>query len=141
MYICLFRYSCFVKKLTHNWTTLFKPRRFLMDNFHFLAWNWLEECGKLMQDLSFRNQFSRTVTFPGIRTALGLDRKLASSTSASGVGPRSDIVYRHWNIGRGSNPDPQDDSVGRPKKTFRSEGRENALRLCGWGVPDVEPGL
>ena len=35
--------------------------------------------------------------------------------------------------------DPQD-SVGRPKKTFRSEGRENALKLCGWGVPDVEPG-
>jgi hypothetical protein len=90
-----------------------------------------------MQDLSFRNQFSRTVTFPGIRTALGLDRKLASSAN-SASGPRSDIVYRHWNIGRGTSPDPQD--VGRPKKTFRSEGRENALRLCGWGVPDVEPG-
>ena len=109
------------------------------------AWIWLEECGKLMQDLSFRNQFSRTVTFPGIRTALGLDRKLTSSssstsstTSTSGSGPRSDIVYRHWNIGQGTGGDPQD--VGRPKKTFRSEGRENALRLCGWGVPDVEPG-
>ena len=88
-----------------------------------------------MQDLSFRNQFPRTVTFPGIRTALGLDRKLSTASTTAASGPRSDIVYRHWNVGASDLAD-----VGRPKKTFRSEGRENALRLCGWGVPDVEPG-
>ena len=88
-----------------------------------------------MQDLAFRNQFPRTVTFPGVRTALGLDRKSSLSATSTSGGPRSDIVYRHWNVGAADQVD-----VGRPKKTFRSEGRENALRLCGWGVPDNEPG-
>jgi len=89
-----------------------------------------------MKDLSFRNRFPCSVTFPGIRTALGLDRK--NSNSSLGVSPRSDISYRQWNYGN-TNHTSYEDS-GRTKKTFRSEGRENAIRLCGWGTPDVEPG-
>jgi hypothetical protein len=100
------------------------------------AWTWLEECGKLMKDLSFRNRFPCSVTFPGIRTALGLDRK--SSPSALGVSPRSDINYRQWNFGNSGQMNYED--AGKSKKTFRSDGRENAIKLCGWGAPDVEPG-
>lgn len=104
-----------------------------LDKHILNAWQWLEECGKIMrEDLSFRNQFPRQTTFPGVRTALGLDRVKSSQSSGSGFSLRSDITYRHWNSGATS------PSGKKPNKVFRGTPRERALRLCGWGVEEAD---
>ena len=64
-----------------------------------------------MEDLAFRNQFSRQVPYPGIRTALGLDRGTGSTLAL-----KSDITYKHWNSGIGELGESKSQ---RPKRVFK----------------------
>ena len=131
------------------------------------AWKWMERCKILMLDPNFRNQFSRSTMYPGVRTAFGLDKikpqvtseavsSLVSSSAASfsnsnfAMNLGSDITYGYWDdhygssINRTLGSDDQsglsqlDPSMMRPKKMFVGPGRERTLKICGWGSDDAE---
>merc|ERR1712051_595481 len=59
-----------------------------------LSFDWLESCKLLMEDLAFSNQFTKEITAPGIRTAMGLDRGKGTAFVL-----KSDITYKQWNMG------------------------------------------
>ena len=80
-----------------------------------------------MEDLAFKNQFPKTMTLPGIRTAIGLDRGKSFVL-------KSDITYKHWNLGT-TLADPKGH---RPKRIFKGDPRHRALKLCGWGTDENE---
>ena len=89
-----------------------------------------------MQDLTFRNQFPGNTTYPGVRTALGLDRQPKGSTNLT-LG--SDVTYSQWNGVFGYEPSPNNvDDETRPKKIYRGSARERTLRICGWGSDHSE---
>ena len=121
----------------------------------------MERSKILMADPNFKNQFSRSTTFPGVRTALGLDKikglnpSLGSSPVSDSSSPNlnlslnlgSDISYGHWDIPYGTTTDLMEDgstmaqldpNMMRPKKIFRGSGRERTLKICGWGADDTE---
>ena len=80
---------------------------------------------KIHSKLSF--QFPKSLTIPGIRTAIGLD--IGRETALLG----SDISYKHWNTGT-SLEKPNH----RPKRIFKGDARSRALKLCGWGVEEPD---
>ena len=90
------------------------------------AFLWLEDCKTLMEDLAFRNQFPKSLTIPGIRTAIGLD-------IGRGTALGSDISYKHWNTGTSL-----EKPTHRPKRIFKGDARTRALKLCGWGVEEPD---
>ena len=128
---------------------------------------WVERSKHLMADPNFRNQFARNTTFPGVRTALGLERTkpqfplqlsssplastsmaITSSTLSSNLG--SDITYGYWDMPYGSfgslmedgstNFAQLDPNMMRPKKVYQGYGRERTLKICGWGADNAELG-
>ena len=129
------------------------------------AWKWMERCKFLMTDPNFRNQFSRNATYPGVRTAFGLDKikpntnsetvssSLSSFTNSNlAMNLGSDITYGYWDDPYGNSgnrtlgSDDQsglsqlDPSMMRPKKIYVGPGRERTLKICGWGSDDGELG-
>lgn len=99
-----------------------------------LAFSWLESCQTLMKDLTFCNQFPKKITAPGIRTAMGLDKKVKTESGESPFVLKSDITYKHWNMGHRE----IDQHKHRPKRVFKGDSRHRALRLCEWGVDESE---
>ncbi|TRY68432.1 hypothetical protein TCAL_01366 [Tigriopus californicus] len=100
----------------------------LADNQEFVAdspsliaaWQWLHHCGRLMEDLSFKNKLSKDTTFPGVRTVLGMERSPSAML-------RADINYLSWSGCASSNNLKQ-------RKVYKSEPREHAQRICGWSM-------
>lgn len=101
-----------------------------------LAFSWLESCQNLMKDLTFRNQFPKKITAPGIRTAMGLDKKVKADSDSPPFVLKSDITYKHWNMGVGHRESEL--NKHRPKRVFKGDSRHRALRLCEWGVDETE---
>jgi len=120
-----------------------------VDHSTIEAWKWVEKCRLLMQDLSFKNQFPGSITVPGVRSALGLDRH---SSSPSPVGSsvvsslNSDITYSQWNSAHGYLPGSRNEHMMDPdgwhgerlKKIYRGAARERTLKICQWGSDDQE---
>ena len=128
------------------------------------AWKWMDRCKILMLDPNFRNQFSRSTTYPGVRTAFGLDKikpntpseavsslvssSITNSNLAMNLG--SDITYGYWDDHYGNSGNRtlgSEDQSGlsqldprmmRPKKIYVGPGRERTLKICGWGSDDAE---
>jgi len=96
-----------------------------------LSFDWLESCKLLMEDLAFSNQFTKEITAPGIRTAMGLDRGKGTAFVL-----KSDITYKQWNMG--SNATALDSKGHRTKRMFKGDARHRALKLCGWGTDESE---
>ena len=129
------------------------------------AWKWMDRCKSLMSDPNFRNQFSRSITYPGIRTAFGLDKIKPQLSPDSGSSPLtsssshnlslnlgSNITYGYWDDPFGNSGiktlgledgvalSQIDPGMLRPKKIYVGSGRERTLKICGWGSDDAELG-
>ncbi len=76
MYICLFGYSCFVKKLTRNWTTLFSPvshRQFSFSSLELVGGMRETDARPFVPESVFPYcHISRNPNSPGTRSQAGI---------------------------------------------------------------------
>ena len=64
---------------------------------------------------------------------MGLDRG-----KGTGFILKSDITYKHWNMGHAVISNEGHKGHTRPKRIFKGDARLRALKLCGWGIDESE---